>query len=192
MSTPVLQLLAGSNGSGKSTLAEKVLVPRMRLPFVNADVIAADLWPGDRAEQARQALAVSRLAAQERDRLMAARASFITETVFSHPSKVDLVAAARDLGYHVTLHITLVPEDLTVARVADRVAAGGHQVPEEKIRARYERLWELVARARDLADRTLCYDNSSLDKPFRRIAVYEYGQPNGTPIWPTWTPKALL
>lgn len=192
MSTPILHLLAGPNGSGKSTFAERLLVPRTHLPFVNADHIAADLWPDDRQEQARQALPVSRLAARERERLMAERRSFVTETVFSHPSKVDLVQQAGAAGYTVWLHVMLVPEDLSVARVEDRVQAGGHLVPEERIRGRYARLWTYVADARTLVDRAAFYDNSRLDAPFRRVAVDEYGQVLGRPAWPVWAPAALL
>ncbi|WP_127782956.1 zeta toxin family protein [Rhodococcus sp. X156] len=191
MGTPVLHLLAGSNGAGKSTLAQEVLVPRMHLPFVNADLIAERLWPDDRAEQQRRAGEVSRLAAQERDRLMAQQTSFITETVFSHPSKLDLLHHAQVCGYTVSLHVVMIPEGLAVARVTDRVAHGGHAVPESKIRQRYQRLWELLAQARGRVDRADFYDNSRLDEPFRRVAVYEYGQPVGTPAWPLWTPAAL-
>lgn len=190
MSTPVLHLLAGSNGSGKSTFAE-ILIARTHLTFVNADLIGGELWPGDRDQQARRAGEVSMLAAAERERLMSERSSFITETVFSHESKVELVRQALQCGYTVQLHVMLVPEDLAVERVADRVETGGHLVPEEKVRGRYQRLWRLVAQARDLADRADFYDNSSLERPFRRVAVYEYGQVVGTPDWPGWTPPAL-
>jgi predicted ABC-type ATPase len=191
MSTPVLHLLAGSNGAGKSTLAHEILVPRTHLPFVNADLIAEQLWPDDRAEQARRAVEVSRLAAEGRDRLIAQRVSFITETVFSHPSKLELLRDARLAGYTVSLHVVIVSEDLAVERVADRVAYGGHLVPEDKIRGRYTRLWSLVAQAREMTDRADFYDNSSLDAPYRRVAAYEYGQPVGRPSWPSWTPAAL-
>jgi predicted ABC-type ATPase len=191
VSTPVLHLLAGSNGAGKSTLAQEILIPRTHLVFVNADLIAERLWPDDRAEQARRAPEVSQLAAEERARLMADQVSFITETVFSHPSKLDLLRQAQLIGYTVSLHVVMVPEALAVERVTDRVAYGGHAVPEDKIRGRYGRLWELVAQARHMADRADCYDNSSLDKPFRRVAVYEYGQPVGQPDWPDWTPAPL-
>jgi predicted ABC-type ATPase len=64
-----------------------------------------------------------------------------TETVFSHPSKRQLVEAAIDTGYLVSLHVVMVPEGLAVARVAQRVRDGGHDVPEDKIRSRYLRLW---------------------------------------------------
>ena len=189
MPTPVLHLLAGPNGAGKSTFVTEVLEPVTHLPFVNADLIAAELWPDAQAEHAYEA---SRAAAAERKRLMAARASFITETVFSHPSKVDLVARATALGYLVHLHVVLVPESLPVARVAARVAQGGHDVPTKKIEERYARLWPLVAAARDLADRTTFYDNSRAAKPFRVVATFERGRLIGTALWPTWTPRALL
>ena len=189
MSTPVLHLLAGPNGAGKSTFVVEVLEPVTHLPFVNADLIAAERWP---EAQAAHAYDASRAAAAERSRLMAARASFVTETVFSHPSKVDLVAEATALGYLVHLHVILVPESLAVARVAGRVAQGGHDVPTEKIRGRYARLWPLVTVARDLADRTTFYDNSRAAKPFRVVAGYERGRLVGQPSWPVWAPAVLL
>lgn len=189
MSTPVLHLLAGPNGAGKSTFVAEVLQPVTHLPFVNADLIAAELWPEAQAEHAYEA---SRAAADERSRLMAVRASFITETVFSHPSKVDLVAHATALGHLVHLHVVMVPESLAAARVAARVAQGGHDVPTEKIQERYARLWPLVATARDLADRATFYDNSRAARPFRVVAIYERGRLIGEPAWPTWTPKVLL
>ncbi|CAM3201531.1 zeta toxin family protein [Nocardioides dubius] len=191
MTTPVLHLLAGSNGSGKTTLAQQVLLPLTHLPFVNADLIAEHLWPGDRDAQARGALEVSQLAAERRDFLLRRRASFVTETVFSHASKVALVRQAQDLGYAVTLHVVMIPEDLAVARVSDRVDAGGHQVPEQKIRARYRRVFPLVAQALRATDRGVVYDNSSLDEPFRRVARLQYGQVVGDPQWPSWTPAAI-
>lgn len=189
MSTPVVHVVAGPNGAGKSTFVAEVLQPVTHLPFVNADVIAHQLWPGAEAEHAYDG---SRMAAQERSRLMAAGASFITETVFSHPSKVDLVSEAAARGYIVHLHVILVPASLPIERVAGRVAQGGHDVPEHKIRERYARLWPLVAAARDLADRTTFYDNSRARRPFRIVVSYERGRPVGEPAWPTWTPRSLL
>jgi predicted ABC-type ATPase len=60
--------------------------------------------------------------------------------VFSHPSKLELIAAARAEDYTIVLHVLLVPEELAVERVRLRVNAGGHHVPEDKIRERYQRL----------------------------------------------------
>lgn len=188
MSTPALHLLAGPNGSGKSTFADRVLTPATNLPFVNADLIAAERWPDAPMEHAYDA---ARAAAEERRQLLTDRSSFIAETVFSHPSKVELVATAVSLGYVVHLHVMLVPVDVTVNRVTERIRRGGHEVPEAKIRERYERLWPLVVEARTTADRTTFYDNSTARTPFRIVAAYERGRRIGTPPWPRWTPASL-
>lgn len=185
---PVLHLLAGPNGSGKSTFVERLLGPVTHLPFVNADVIAAERWP---RAQAAHAYDASRAAADERTHLMVAGRSFITETVFSHPSKLDLVGDAIARGYLVHLHVMLVPVEVSVRRVAERVREGGHAVPEEKIRDRYARLWSLIAQARTIADRSEFFDNSTAQRPFRRAGAYEHGIPLGDPDWPAWTPAAL-
>jgi predicted ABC-type ATPase len=188
VSAPVLHLLAGPNGAGKSTFVARVLQPVTHLPFVNADEIAAERWPGEELAHAYQA---SRAAADERRRLLARGESFITETVFSHHSKVALVTQAVSLGYLVNLHVILVPADLAVQRVAERVRRGGHEVPEDKIRERYARLLKLVVDARALADRSTFYDNSTAKHPFRVVATYERGRLVGTANWPAWTPTVL-
>ena len=187
---PVLHVLAGPNGAGKSTYVERVIAPATAgvLPFIDAGLIAADRWPGTEAAHAYDA---ARAAAAQRGALMAQGRSFITETVFSHPSKVDLLADALALGYLVHLHVVIVPVELTVARVHDRVRRGGHAVPEEKIRARYERLWAHVATAARTADVTEVLDNSSPRRPFRVVATLEHGRAIATPTWPAWTPPEL-
>lgn len=185
---PVLHLLAGPNGAGRSTYVTRVLRPVTHLPFVNADVIAAERWPSAQAEHAYEA---SRAAADERTRLLADGASFITETVFSHPRKLDLLDEAIARGYLVHLHVILLSVEATVRRVAERVRDGGHDVPERKIRERYARLWDLIAPARSVADRVELFDHSTARPPFRRVAVYEHGLPIGSPGWPAWAPSAL-
>ncbi|WP_354245149.1 zeta toxin family protein [Arthrobacter sp. UYEF20] len=188
MSSPVLHVLAGPNGAGKSTFAQVVLQPVTHLPFINADEIAALRWPGQEAEHAYDASAAAMAA---RDDALSHRRSFITETVFSHPSKVDLIKQSILAGYLVTLHVILIPEDVAVMRVEYRVTLGGHTVPETKVRERYRRLWDLIAEARDLADRCIFYDNSLASTPFLPIANYESGRLIGDPAWPGWTPSAL-
>jgi predicted ABC-type ATPase len=185
---PILHLIAGPNGAGKTTLATRVIAPATRLPFVNADVIAALRWPAAQSEHAYEA---SRLAAEQRRGLIVDRTSFIAETVFSHPSELDLIRDAQASGYQVHLHIVVVPEDLSVARVSDRVRRGGHTVPEKKVRERYQRLWTLVVHARNLAERTHVYDNSRAATPLRLIASYERGQLVGSADWSAWIPVEL-
>jgi predicted ABC-type ATPase len=188
MADPVLHLLAGPNGAGKSTLFEGVIGPTTHLDFVNADNIAQERWPDDPASRSYDAAVI---AAERRAELIAARRSFATETVFSHSSKLELVHAAIDAGYLVTLHVVIVPETLAVARVASRVEVGGHTVPEEKVRERYSRLWPLVASAIEVVDSAFVYDNSRGDEPFRVVASFDHGLIVGDAHWPLWTPKAL-
>src|SRR6476620_3169245 len=111
-----LDLIVGPNGAGKSTIVDLVLA--RRIPgsvVVNADLIAARRWPKDPAGHAYEAAEIA----------TATRSAFIAETVFSHPSKIDLVREARLAGYTVVLHVVLVTEDLAVERVSHRARAGG-------------------------------------------------------------------
>jgi predicted ABC-type ATPase len=188
MADPVLHLIAGPNGAGKSTLYDRVIGPVSKLELVSADVITAREWPDAAAAHAYDA---SGMAAERREELLAARTSFVTETVFSLESKVDLVKAAAETGYLVTLHVVLVPEDLAVARVTNRVENDDHDVPEERVRSRYARLWSLVAEVIALVDEAIVYDNSSASEPFRVVASFNGGVAVSKPAWPRWTPKEL-
>jgi predicted ABC-type ATPase len=183
-----LDLIVGPNGAGKSTFVELVLAPnRPGVTFVNADVIAAQRWPKDPGAHAYEAAEV---AAQTRSRLLEIREPFIAETVFSHPSKLELIDAALSADYTVELHVLLVPEELAVQRVAHRVASGGHDVPEEKIRARYARLWPLVAKGIARVDTAHVWDNSRFDGP-EEVALFAGGMQIGACHWPSWTPREL-
>lgn len=164
MPTPVLVVLAGPNGAGKTTLFERVLAPVMHLEFVNAD---------------------------RRQQLLSQGRSFITETVFSHPSKLELMTTAKDRGYRVHLHVVLIPEELSVARVANRVEHGGHDVPEDKIRGRYTRLWGHLRAAVAVADDAWVYDNSRAASPLRVVAQFVSGQLVTAPTWPAWMSSRL-
>ena len=188
MSDPVLHVLAGPNGSGKTTFYERVLLPVTNLGFVYADLLAATRWPGDEAAYAYEA---SALAADQRSRLIAERVSFATETVFSHPSKLELLRTASAVGYLVTLHVIAVPVELAVARVVERVVHGGHTVPETKVRQRFDRLWGYVRSAIDIVGAAHVYDNSRAATPYREIARYRDGSLVGTVDWPVWIPAEL-
>ncbi len=188
MSDAVLHLLAGPNGAGKSTLVRDVIAPVLHLPFVNADELAALHWPGSELEHGHEA---SQLARHVREQMLANRKSFITETVFSHPSKLQLMRDAHSSGFRVTLHVVMIPEELAVARVRARVHNSGHDVPEQKVRARFHRLWPLVAEAIALADESFVYDNTLAVNPHRLIASFLSGRISGEADWPAWTPAPL-
>lgn len=183
-----VDLVVGPNGAGKSTFVALTLAPLLPgCAFVNADEIARQRWPAAAAAHSYEA---ARIAAKTRATLIEMGRPFIAETVFSHPSKLDLVHAAHAAGYTVVVHALLIPQDLAVQRVRHRVRAGGHEVPEEKIRHRYERLWPLVADAVSSADIATAYDNSGRQGP-RIAAQFNSGMVLGSPAWPEWTPPPL-
>lgn len=183
-----LDLVVGPNGAGKSTFIAFTLAPLLpRSVLVNADEIAKQRWPHDPAAHAYDA---ARIAANTRARLIEAGVSFISETVFSHPSKLDLIRSAHDAGYFIALHVVLIPEDLAVERVKRRARHGGHDVPETKIRERHRRLWPLVADAIEIADAASVYDNSRRDGP-RIVAQMTAGVVIGAPTWPAWASEEL-
>lgn len=183
-----LDLVVGPNGAGKSTFVRFTLAPQWpAATFVNADAIAAQRWPKDPSAHAYEA---AEIASETRDRLIERGLPFIAETVCSHPSKLDLIERAHNSGYYVALHILMVPEDLSVARVAARVAAGGHDVPVQKIRERHRRLWAIVADGVAVADTATFWDNAHWDGP-EPVALFSDGYPVGAPRWPMWSTVTL-
>ncbi len=184
-----LDLIVGPNGAGKTTLFERVIAPvRPGLPFVNTDRIASDRFPG---EEVQQAYAAARIAADTRQALIDARLDFCTETVFSHESKIDLVAVTGAAGHDIVMHVVMIPLALSGPRVQTRVASGGHDVPADKLTSRYERLWPNVVVAAPSCHRAVFYDNSADDGP-TEVASYRYGLSDYPPRWPRWTPEPLL
>lgn len=161
-SRPILFLIAGPNGAGKTTFYETVLAGRVAAPFVNADLIQRDELGKPSPEAAYEAAA---LAEERRRAFMAEGRSFVMETVFSHPSKLALLHDAHTAGYRIILfHLMLASADLAVARVEARTEEGGHPVPPDKIRARFERNQDLIKQAALLADRAQVFDASELNQ----------------------------
>ena len=163
MSAPVFYLLAGPNGAGKSTLYRSAVAERLipsEAEFVNADLHeAAQLQHvADPVERSRQA----RLWADaRRAQCLAEGRSFVSETVFSHTSKLDLISAAQRAGFAVVLLVVCVddPQQL-LGRVGQRVKEGGHPVPAERILSRYPRTVRHLRVALQRADLALLYDTS--------------------------------
>ena len=164
MAKPVFYLLAGPNGAGKSTLYKAAvaegLIPQSA-PFVNADLheTAALLHIADPAERSKAARG---WADAERSRCLKGGESFVSETVFSHTSKLDLMAAAQRAGFAVVLLVVCVDDpQMLLARVAQRVEEGGHPVPPERILSRYPRTVRHLSVAIRRADLALLYDTSA-------------------------------
>ena len=175
MGRPVLYVIAGHNGAGKTTLYEEVLAHQTAAPFVNADRLALERFghPAGTEEESRHGQAA---ADRLRDALLAGRGSLVTESTFSHPSKLELLARARALGYRVLVyHVGLDRPEAAVERVRARVLLGGHPVPEERIRRRFERNRPLIREAVLGADRGFVFDNAD-SEPLRLALAFKAGR----------------
>jgi predicted ABC-type ATPase len=176
---PVLVYLAGPNGAGKSTFFRDYL-QALDLPFVNADEIARRLHEAAFSDQMESLdRAAFEMAERLRLSLLSERLSFCTETVFSDPqgAKLEFLKQSRSLGYSVFLvFIGLSDSELSIARVMQRVATGGHDVPDEKLRGRFSRTLANLRAAVPIVSEAFLFDNSSDRNPFRLIAVYSEGK----------------
>jgi predicted ABC-type ATPase len=176
---PVLVFLAGPNGAGKSTFFRDYL-QELNLPFINADEMARRLRESSMFPKPED---VDRIAFEMTEKLrlslLAGRQSFCTETVFSDPqgAKLDFLKQARASGYWVCLvFIGLSDPHLSRARVMQRVAGGGHDVPDDKLLQRFPRTLTNLRSAISAVDEAYLFDNSSDVNPFRLVAMYSEGQ----------------
>jgi predicted ABC-type ATPase len=178
---PLLVVFVGPNGAGKSTL-RNLLYRESPFPFVNADLIAADLRIG--------AYEAACLAERARLDFFEARASFMFETELSDPvgAKVGFLIAARSAGYRVIVHfVGLASPEQSAARVFQRVKSGGHDVPGEKIQERFPRILENLARLLGRVDDLTIYDNSSPREPYRIVARFSGENLTAlSPVIPAW------
>lgn len=182
---PTMFMLAGPNGAGKSTVYEAMIKPRNNAPFINADLIQRDELKNPSMGAAYEA---AQIAEARRREHLEAKKSFVSESTFSHPSKLSLIQDAKEAGFHIKVyHVNVSSPDLSVARVAHRVNQGGHNVPEEKIRERYERNQSIIREAVLLADRAFIYDNSTLGSPPKRALSFKSGMIDRiAETLPTW------
>jgi predicted ABC-type ATPase len=184
---PVLHVLAGPNGAGKSSLYEAEVSHLAGAEFVNADRLALQALGHHALTQAEAELG-QRLAEARRAELMGARQSLVTESTFSHPSKLELIRDARAAGYRVAVyHVNVGSADLAVERVRSRQIHGGHPVAEDRIRGRYERNQPLIREAVLLADWAFVFDNSVAGTRPRRIIALASGRVlRVVPPLPAW------
>ena len=174
---PLLIVIAGSNGAGKSTFYRQALADT-GLPFVNADEIARQIKGHYLSADDPFAYEAVILAEQERARLIAARRSFITETVLSDPQgeKLQIFRNLIDSGYFLLLiYIRLEDPALSSLRVMQRVETGGHDVPDAKLLERFPRTQRNAVEALKFATLAFVLENSDLEHPFRWLETWQNG-----------------
>src|SRR5688572_25162244 len=135
---PGVVVLGGPNGAGKSTAAPRLLRGSLRVEeFVNADTLAQGLSafrPQD------VALEAGRITLARLDSLESQRKSFAFESTLASHALVRRLRRLKKRGYSVhVVYLWLPTVDLALARVAERVRTGGHDVPAETVRRRFDR-----------------------------------------------------
>ncbi len=153
-------VIAGPNGAGKTTFAREFLPNEAGCPhFINADLIAMGLSPFAPKLAAAKA---GRLMLETLAELSARGESFAFETTLAGIVYSRRIREWQSSGYHVALLFLALPDpEMAIARVAERVRQGGHDVPEEIVRRRFfsgRRNFENVYR--DQVDAWSLYDNA--------------------------------
>lgn len=152
---PEVMVFAGPNGSGKSTITRMAKTVGI---YINADDIkksslCSDMEAAIKAEELRENALTDKI-------------DFTFETVLSTDRNLKLLKRAKENGYFIRgIYVLTASSEINIARVKVREASGGHGVPEDKIRSRYEKALELIPQLVQICDILHVYDNS--EKPFR-------------------------
>lgn len=153
-------IIAGPNGAGKTTFAKEYLPNEAGCPiFVNADLIAAGLSPFFPEYAAFRA---GRLVYEEIKTHLRCNESFAFETTLSGKIYAQMISEWQKMGYTVKLIFLSLPDvKIAIERVKGRVLQGGHNVPEEIIRRRFEKgRYNFYHIYKQLVDAWILYDNS--------------------------------
>lgn len=165
---PKLYIISGCNGSGKTT-ASYTLLPDLLgcRQFVNSDEFAKSLSPFN---PAAASITASRYMMMKINYMLGSYEDFSIETTLATRSLVKIIEEAQSVGYEVTLlYFWLNSPELAVKRVRDRVAAGGHDIPESVIRRRYVMgLKYFFETYKPICDHWILADNSK--SPFTIVA----------------------
>jgi predicted ABC-type ATPase len=158
---PLVVMIAGPNGGGKTTAALKMLQgPLAVQEFVNADTIARGL---SAFHPESVAVTAGRIMLKRLRELAEGRSDFAFETTLAGRNFAPWLNGLRTNGYHVHLiFVSLTSPDLALARVADRVRLGGHDIPEDVVRRRFVAgITNFFQLYRGIVDDWQMYDNST-------------------------------
>lgn len=152
---PEIIVFAGPNGSGKTTITR---LAKIIEPYINADDIKKTIQCSD--------LEAARMAENLREEALSKNQDFTFETVMSTTRNLELLQKAKEYGYFIRcVYVLTANPEINVIRVEARAASGGHGVPEDKIRSRYDKALKLIPELVKVCDIMHIYDNSS--EPFR-------------------------
>jgi predicted ABC-type ATPase len=161
MKKPTLIVIAGPNGSGKTSITHRILQHDwlQDCVYINPDDIAKNTFGDWNSPEAVMKAAI--LSTEMREKCLVEGKSFIFETVFSAPDKVDFVRLAKEKGYFVRFFFVGTQSPIiNASRIAQRVMEGGHDVPISKIISRYSKSMANCCVVSKIVDRAYVYDNS--------------------------------
>ena len=163
----IYTIIGGVNGVGKSSFTGVLKECSTDLGIiVDVDRITAELGQG--------ALAGGKAALRKINECMEKGVSFTQETTLSGRKTETTAKTVRELGYHVRLfYIGLDSASESLARIANRVRRGGHDIPENDVERRFAGRWEAVAKVLPYCDEAEFYDN---DNGFVKVAAYRNGE----------------
>lgn len=152
---PEIIVFAGPNGSGKTTVTKLAKVIE---PYINAD----DMGRVGHLSELEAAKAATSL----REKAVEQGKSFTFETVMSTERNLFLLQKAKEKGYFIRcIYVLTTDVKVNIGRVKSRVASGGHDVPTEKIKERYDKALKLIPEIVKVCDVMHIYDNTT--EPFR-------------------------
>jgi predicted ABC-type ATPase len=167
---PNVYIISGANGSGKTTTAKQILPYFLNVyEYLNADEIAAGLSPFRPESVAIQA---GKLMLKRLNYFVEHQTDFAFETTLSGLNYLRFLKKCQIHSYQINLiYFWLHNPDLAIARVRQRVASGGHNIPEETIIRRYYRgQRNLIQSYLALCQTWIIYDNSTF--PSQLVATY--------------------
>ena len=164
-------MLAGTNGAGKSSIGGAAL-RHNDADYFNPDEAAdrfAQLDPYMTRAQAN--IAAWTEGKRLLERAIAHRLDFSFETTLGGRTMTALLHRALDDGFEVWIwYAGLSSPELHIARVARRVATGGHDIPERAIRQRYDDSRKNLIRLLPRLTKLLVFDNSKEADPVIGVA----------------------
>lgn len=161
MHKPVLIIIAGPNGSGKTSITSRIIKHDWMEDsiYINPDNIAQDKFGDWNSFEA--VMKAAKYSEELREQCLKERKSLIFETVLSVYDKVDFIQRAKEAGFFIRLFFVCTNSpSINASRIADRIMAGGHDVPITKIISRYQKSISNCSIASKFVDRTYVYDNS--------------------------------
>ena len=163
----VYSIIGGVNGVGKSSFTGVLKERSTDLGIiVDVDKITAEMGAG--------ALAGGKAALRKINECIEKGVSFTQETTLSGHKTEATAKQAKELGYHVRLfYIGLDTATESLARIANRVRRGGHDIPENDVERRFAGRWEAVTKILPYCDEAEFYDN---DNGFVKVAEYRNGE----------------